>query len=182
MKRKRADRADWQRILEKRFAMTHMDTNEFSGYISLFCIDAVREPLWINLSGQDVCLADKGYLWLQHFPRDAHYALTTVFDAQGAIVRWYIDICKQQYLDEHGVLWYLDLYLDLDISPDYEVALLDVDELDDALRDGGVTPLEYELAWREANSLMTVIEEDMFSLLWLCEAHKDQLLQLVQKK
>ncbi len=65
-------------------------------------------------------------------------------------------------VDAQGVLWYDDLYLDLDISPDGEITLLDVDELDAALRDGEVTALEYELAWREANSLMTAIEEDMF--------------------
>lgn len=179
MKLKRADRVDWQRILQKRFAMTHLDTSTFKGYITLFCIDAVREPLWVNLSGQEVCLADNGYLWLQQFPHDSHYVVTTVFDAQGEIVSWYIDICKRHYLDEQGALCYEDLYLDLDVTPDGEATILDADELDEALAQGVITGLDYELAWREISSLLTVIEDDALSLFWLCEEHKEMLLKSV---
>ncbi len=179
MKHKRADRPGWQRVTKKRFAMMHLETKDFKGYVSLFCIDEVREPLWMKLSGEDVCLANKGYSWLQHFPQGTRYTITTIFDAQGEFVRWYIDICKQHSIDENGILWYDDLYLDLDVSADGEIDLLDVDELDDALRDGKISSLEYELAWREASSLMTTIEEGMFPLLWLCELHRDHLLKLV---
>jgi predicted RNA-binding protein associated with RNAse of E/G family len=179
MKQKRADRGDWQRILQKRFAMTHLDTSAFKGYVTLFCIDAVREPLWINLTGQEVCLADKGYLWLQHFPQNSHYVVTTVFDAQGELVHWYIDICKRHYLDGQGILWYEDLYLDLDVSPDGQATVLDADELDEALAQGVISGLDYELAWRELSSLLTAIEADALSVFWLCEEHKDMLLKLV---
>lgn len=180
MKYKRADRSGWQRVTQKRFAIRQIESEEFRGYVSLFCIDAVRTPLWIKAEGRDVCLADNGYLWLQHFPRNSQYTITTIIDAQGELVRWYIDICKRHYLDEHGVYWYVDLYLDLDVSPEGEVTLMDVDELDEALRHGLVTALEYELAWREASTLMTALEEDALPLLWLCAEHKDQLLPLVR--
>src|SRR5579885_1067452 len=93
MKRKRADRADWPRIAKKRFVQTRIDEKEFCGYVTLFCIDAVHQPLWKNLSGQSICLVDQGYLWLQQFPLNAHYSITSIFDAQGNFVRWYIDIC-----------------------------------------------------------------------------------------
>lgn len=179
MKLKRANRVDWQRILNKRFVMKHLDTPSFTGYITLFCIDEVRAPLWIRSSGKEICLADKGYLWLQQFPQNAHYVVTTAFDANGEIVNWYIDICKRHYLDEQGTLWYEDLYLDIDISPDGEATLLDADELDEALRQGDITPLEYELAWREVSSLLTVIEDDTLPLFWLCEEHKEMLLKFV---
>lgn len=181
MKHKRADHADWPRVLKQRFVMQHLATTAFTGYISLLCIDEVRAPLWIKYQGQDICLADNGYTWLQLFPRDAHYAVTTIFDAQGILVRFYIDICKSNYVDAQGILCYDDLYLDLDVSPAGEITLLDVDELDAALRDGEVTALEYELAWREANSLMTALEEDMFPLLWMSEAYRDDLLKQITR-
>ena len=85
----------------------------------------------------------------------------------------------RHYVDTQGVLWYDDLYLDLDVSPVGEITLLDVDELDAALRDGEVTSLEYELAWREINSLMIAIEEDMFPLLWMSDTQRENLLKLV---
>lgn len=179
MKRKRADRPDWQRIAEKRFVQTCIDEKEFRGYVTLFCIDAVHQPLWKNFSGQMICIADQGYLWLQQFPRNAHYSVTSIFDTQGNFVRWYIDICMRHALDERGIVWYDDLYLDIDVSPLGELDLLDVDELDDALRDGMVTPLEYELAWREADRIMTAIEADRLPILWLSEAHKERLLKLM---
>jgi predicted RNA-binding protein associated with RNAse of E/G family len=182
MKKKRADYPDWQRVPRKRFAMTHIESREFSGYISLLCLDAVTEPLWVTRADQDICLGDAGYTWLQHFPHNSHYALTTTFDAQGERVRHYIDICKRHYVDEHGILWYEDLYLDIDVSPEGEAMLLDVDELDAALKEGAVSSLDYELAWRVANSLMTAIENEMLPLLstyGLCEEHRDQLLKMV---
>lgn len=179
MKRKRADRADWSRIAQKRFVQVRIDEEEFCGYVTLFCIDAVHQPLWKNFSGQSICIADQGYLWLQQFPYNVHYSITSIFDAQGNFVRWYIDICKQFVLDEYGLLWYDDLYLDIDVSPSGQMDLLDVDELDDALQRGLVTPLEYELAWREADRIIMAIEADRFPLLWLSEGHKDQLLKFV---
>jgi predicted RNA-binding protein associated with RNAse of E/G family len=182
MKHKRADHADWPRLLKKRFTMQYYATPAFTGYACLLCIDEVTAPLWRTYQGHDVCLADNGYTWLQLFPKDTHYAVTTIFDGQGVLTRFYIDVCLRHSIDAQGMLWYDDLYIDLDISPDGEITLLDVDELDEALHDGGVSALEYELAWREANSLMTVIEEDMFPLLWTNDMYRDDLLKKVPQQ
>src|SRR5579875_558650 len=142
MKRKRADRIDWARITSKRFAMTYIDDGAFKGYVSLFCIDKVKAPLL----RYQTCLADNGYKWLQHFPDRAQYALTTIFNERDEIVRWYIDICYRHYLDTNSVLYYEDLYLDIDIDPDGSATLLDVDELDEALHRQQISSLEYEIA------------------------------------
>ena len=179
MKQKPADRRNWQRITRSRFAQIFLDVSEFRGYVTLYCIDDLREPLWKTCCGRLICLADKGYRWMQHFPLGARYAITTVFDAQDNIVEWYIDICNRTYQDEQGLIWYEDLYLDLDVSFIGEVELLDADELDDALRANQVSSVEYEVAWREASSLMTAIEQDMFPLLWLLPEHKERFVGLV---
>ncbi|MBO0796621.1 MAG: DUF402 domain-containing protein [Ktedonobacteraceae bacterium] len=178
MKCKRAHRTDWQRVTRHRFAMQKIASSDFTGYATLFCIDEVREPLYKDFSGQIVCLADNGYKWLQYFPNDSHHALTAVLDTQENLARLYIDICKRWYLDEQGELFYDDLYLDIDVSPAGEVTLLDVDELEEALRKGDVSSLDYELAWREADRLLTAIEQDMFPLLWNFDLCKDDLVRL----
>jgi uncharacterized protein len=179
MKRKPADRRNWERITRSRFAQISLDVSEFHGYVTLFCIDDLREPLWRMCSGRLVCLADKGYSWMQHFPKGAHYAITTIFDAQDEIVEWYIDICNRSYLDEQGRIWYEDLYLDLVVSFVGEVELIDSDELDEALSSGKVSSVDYEVAWREASGLMTAIEQDMFPLLWLLPVHKERFVGLI---
>lgn len=159
--------------------MKYLDEQAFRGYVTLLCIDDVREPLVMEFADGPVCVADKGYMWLQHFPQGANYTITANFNAQGEIVRWYVDMCKPYFLDQDGVLWFDDLYLDLDISPSWAIELLDVEELDEALAQGEVTSLEYEIAWREANRVITAIEEDRFPLLLMGETHRDLLLQML---
>ena len=175
MKRKRADRADWRRILKKRFSGMQLTTPAFTGAVTLLQIDEVREPLVITLQGKRECIADEGYSWLQHFPVGTRYTLTTMFDAQGDLIQWYIDICKQHGIDSDDVPWYDDLYLDIAMLPTGEPLLLDVEELDEALRQGKITPTEYDFAWREADTILAAIEADLFPLLWIVEEHLGML-------
>jgi uncharacterized protein len=182
MRRRFADRADWQRLLAKQFIVRRIDTPDYHGYVTLLHIDAMSEPFSVTFGPQRVCVADQGYDWLQHFPDGAHYALLAAFDPQGELVQWYIDIVAGTGIDERGIPWWNDLYLDIVVSPSGETLLLDVDELDTALREGAVTPGEYNFAWREASTLLSVLEEDMFPLLWTSETHYLHLRELLQHR
>ncbi len=93
MKRKLADRLTWRRILRSRFGVQYVDTEEFVGYVSLLCLDEVHEPLWLEFPGQRICIVDNGFTWLQQFPVGAYHVVTTIFDNEGRVVEWYIDIC-----------------------------------------------------------------------------------------
>lgn len=178
MKRKWADRRGWARVVNKRFSVTHMDAQDYKGAITLLCLDEVRKPLWVEVEAEHLtCVADSGYTWLQHFPKESCYVLSTMFDARGDIVEWYIDICRRHGIDEDGVPWYDDLYLDIVVAPSGELRLLDVEELDDALKEGVISGFEYDLAWREADRLLLALEEDMFPLLWVGDEHRRQLLE-----
>lgn len=172
MKIRSADLLDWQRISARRFAVKRIDTPEYHGYATLLHIDDVTEPLYATFEGQQVCILDRGFDWLRHFPDGAHYVLLAAFDERGELVQWYIDIIGQMGVDERGVPWYEDLYLDIVISPEGETLLLDVDELDEALRLGEVTQSQYDFAWREASTLLDALEADLFPLLWLSESHR----------
>lgn len=182
MKIRSADRLDWQRILARRFVARRIDTPDYHGYATLLRIDEVSEPLYATFGEQRVRIIDRGYDWLQHFPDGAHYALLAAFDEQGELVQWYIDVVGRTGVDERGVPWYEDLYLDIVISPEGETLLLDVDELDEALRQGEVTQSQYDFAWREASTLLDALEADLFPLLWLSEAHREQLAAEMQKE
>lgn len=172
MKIKSAERPDWARVLARRFVVKRIDTPEYHGYTTLLRIDQVSEPLYATFSEQQICIADCGYDWLQQFPDGEHYALLTAFDERGELAQWYIDIVGRTGVDERGVPWYEDLYLDIVISPQGETLLLDVDELDEALRQGKVTQSQYDFAWREASVLLDALEADMLPLLWLGEVHR----------
>ncbi len=176
MKRKRSDRSNWQRVTRRRFLLQAIEDDAFQGYISLFCIDELREPLWVPYAGQQICIAERGHSWLQLFPQGANHVATVMFDERGEIVQWYVDICKQAYSDEEGIVWYEDLYLDIVFLPGNKIELLDVDELDEALSQGVISTDEYNLAWHEANKLLKEIVEQRFPLLSLPERYRASLL------
>lgn len=175
MKIKSSERLDWSRVLARRFVARRIDSAAYHGYVTLLRMDEVREPLYVVFGQERVCIADHGYDWVQHFPDGAPYVLLAAFNEQGELVQWYIDIVARTGVDERGVPWYEDLYLDIVVSPLGETLLLDVDELDQALSLGAVTQSQYDFAWRQASSLLDALEFDLFPLLWLSDAHREQL-------
>ena len=176
VKRKSAERVTWRRIAERRFSLLRLDTSEFSGTVTLFQILAVHEPLWMPLGGQTICIADAGYGWLQHFPASANHAVTTMFDASGQVVQWYIDICKAHGSDERGIPWYDDLYLDIMLAPGGAPELLDADELDAALAAGSITQDDWALAWREARQVLALLDSGPLPIMQFGAAHRRLLI------
>lgn len=172
MKRRSFDRSDWTRVTASRFHVTYLETPEYTGYITLFAMDEVATPFYAQTAGEPTVLADSGFSWLQHFPRGARHTVTTMFDAMGKVVQWYIDICGGHGVDERGVPWFDDLYLDIVVTPAGQVALLDADELDQALRDGRISRRDHEAAWTEARLLMDMIVRGAMPLLALSIAHR----------
>jgi len=182
MKQRSAERLPWPRVTARRFITQSFASTEFQGVATLLCMDAVREPFWIEWQGKRFCLCDSGYTWLQHFPTNTHYAVTSQFDAQGQIVQWYIDICHRHWLDDKGVPWWEDLYLDLLVFPNDGCYIVDEDELDEALEAGVIDARLHTLAWNEARRLHAVIEAGAFPLLSFSHSHRLQLLQLLLDK
>ncbi len=177
MRLKFADRSDWSGLLARRFIVRRLDSAEYHGYVTLLHIAEISEPFDVFFQGERVRIAARGYDWVQHFPDGEHYTLLAAFDEQGELVQWYIDVIGGSGLDERGIPYYEDLYLDIVISPQGEPLVLDVEELDQALKRGEVSPVEYDFAWRIVSSLLTALEEDLLPLLWLSESHRALLMR-----
>ena len=160
-----ADRREWKRLLARRFSAARVDRSGFHGYVTLLGIERVTAPLVVPLDGKEYRLADAGFRWLQHFPDGAHHTLTTLLDERGEVVQWYFDIAARTGVDEHGIPWWDDLYLDVVVLPNHTLHLLDEDELDAARTAGTVTPALYSLAYREAERIMRAVREGSLSLL-----------------
>ncbi|MFF2755134.1 DUF402 domain-containing protein [Psychrobacillus sp. NPDC058041] len=135
LKRRYGDRTDWKRIIKREYVQTYVEKEEFIGTISLLKLTQVTEPLFVQYGEKRLCIVDDGYTWMQHFPTDKNYSLTTMFDENGEIVQWYIDICYQIGI-EKDVPWWDDLFLDVVVLPSGEIIVLDEDELEDALTCG----------------------------------------------
>ncbi|WP_252503814.1 DUF402 domain-containing protein [Sporosarcina sp. Marseille-Q4943] len=171
LKRKFGSRYDWKRIVERGYVEKYISTSQFEGYITLLQIHNVTEPLYKNYRGRSVCIADKGYSWLQHFPDGKQFSVTTMFDSTGQIVQWYIDICRKNgYCSTNGP-WMDDLFLDLIVLPSGEIIEKDIDELGAALDSQIITYDEFELAWTEFDRIKTMVAENSFELLEMTHEH-----------
>jgi uncharacterized protein len=179
MKRTYANRPNWSRVIEKRFNFGYIDDGDFRGFLSILCIDKVREPLVLDVSESRLCLVDDGYIWTQHFLDDSKYALTTMFNRKYEVIQWYFDICNGNRVNETGIPYYDDLYLDVVVLPSGEIILLDEDELGDALKNNEITKEEYDLAHYEAEKLIDSIKNGNSNLLKNTKHYLDHMLSLI---
>lgn len=154
MKRKFADKSNWSRVLKKQFKLTYVDDEEYRGYVSMIKIEKIKYPLIKTMNNRDYRIADEGYIWLSHIPKDKHYAITTMFNEDGKIIQWYFDIIKDSGVNDKGIPYFDDLYLDVVFLPSQEIILLDEDELNQALKIKDITEDEFKLAYREAENVI----------------------------
>lgn len=69
------------------------------------------------------------------------------------ILLWYIDMIANQGLDQEGVPYFDDLYLDLVVYPDGTIIEDDMDELEEALLVKDITEKQYNLAIHTSKKL-----------------------------
>lgn len=178
MKRKFIDKEEWARVLEKRFKYSYISNEDFNGYVSIVYIDKVKESLSVNMNGKDFCLADEGYIWLQHVPLNSNYAVTTMYNSNKEIVQWYFDVTKGNGVSEDGRVFFDDLYLDVVVIPSSEVILFDEDELEEALEVNIITKEDYDLAYDEANMIMNGIAKDVQALMNFSNKYLEYMEQI----
>lgn len=165
MKRKYADRPNWKRVLSRRMLIEAVSSDVFLGHVVMIGIDKVREPLLVDLFGRKQCVVNNGYSWMTLFPHNESYVMTAMFDEQNRIVQWYIDICRAKGFTQTGVPWYDDLYLDIIISRQREIGLIDQDDLQHALEQKIISKEDYDYAYKEADKLLAQLNEKRFALL-----------------
>lgn len=176
-KTKYGDRRGWTRVLSSDYVQMVISEDRFDGYITLFRMNAVKEPLYVPCCGQTICIADAGYSWLYQIPRRGHHAVTAMFNENGNIVQWYIDICSVTGVDTDDVPWFEDLYLDVVVLPSGEFELIDADELQQALNENVIDENEFDLAWKEANRVQDLLRNGRFDQLGQSVKHRDTLLE-----
>lgn len=165
MKRKHANRLDWHRVIKKDFVSRFFDEEGFKGYITLIRIHKVTEPLIRKIADQEICLVDEGYYWMQHFPEEANYCVTTMLNKKKEIVQWYFDVTKSNGISEEGIPYWEDLYLDVIVFPNGDFYIKDEDELEEALNSNHITETEYILAKNIAENLVREIEAKQHTIL-----------------
>ncbi|WP_144510975.1 DUF402 domain-containing protein [Bacillus sp. FJAT-22090] len=184
MYRRYGNRADWKRIIQKEYTQSFVSKKEFTGHVTLLNLIKVTEPLWVQYGEKRICIVDDNYMWLQYFPKGKKFSVTTMFDAKGVIVQWYIEICNEIGI-ENNIPWMDDLFLDIVVLPTGEIIQLDEEELEEAFENRIITQKMYDSARDEATRITTCIKAGQFNLLNYSKIHKELLeghLQEVKKE
>jgi predicted RNA-binding protein associated with RNAse of E/G family len=153
MKKKYIDGSNWNWVDKYTSMVTHID-DVFCGFISFVKIHKVHEKLFVDYGNAEICLFDDGYKCLIFLPDNQNWCVSAVYDDLGKIVEWYFDITKENSIDEQGNPFFMDLYLDIAVSANNKIRILDEDELNEALSSGDITKIDFDMAYMTCYELI----------------------------
>lgn len=147
MKRRRLSYDEWGKVIEeKSLEVKFVKESLLTGHIGKFDIIKVIEPQTWHFNGEDIVVCQDGYRWLSILPNNEYFCITAMLNKESEIVLWYIDMIAEQGIDSDGIPYFYDLYLDLVVYPDGVIVEDDMDELEDALKQGDIAPEQFQLA------------------------------------
>lgn len=170
MKTKNMKRTDWRRLLEKTYAVRDCAPWGYPGRESILRIHKVSQPLWVKEGYGRICVADAGHSWVQVACQGQPYWLTAMFDREDRFLQIYFDIARPPCFADPDDPTFEDLYLDVVLTSGLEVAVLDREELDEALKTGEIDREIHDFALAACEKL----------LLWL-EEHKQDIVEYVTR-
>ena len=153
IKKKHLDRREWYSDSDRDFACRYHRDDIFHGGIGLITFTGLKKPEIVDTPEGPLCIADKGYQWLEMVPEDGHFALTAMFH-DDALFQQYIDITLRNEVNEDGNAAFYDLLLDVVVLGDGTPRVADTEELEEALSSGAITRDEYDLARLTADKVV----------------------------
>lgn len=134
--------------------MNYFDDEHFKGDVYLQDFKKVSSPMILP---KGLIFGDTGYKWIEFYNYDSRIRLTAVYDNNLDIVEWYFDIARE-IGKENGVPYEDDMYLDVVLTPEGKVILLDEDEFEDGFNRFEFTKEEYDEAYRIRDELANKID------------------------
>ena len=170
MKTKNMKRSAWKRLLEKSYTVRDCAPWGHPGRESALHIQKVTAPLWVKEGYGEICIADAGHSWVQVACHGQPYWLTAMFDRNDRFLQIYFDIARPPCFDDPDDPVFEDLYLDVVLTSQLELVVMDREELEAALETGEIDRETYDFA---RNSCQTLLQ-------WL-ESHKQDMVEYVTR-
>ena len=156
MKKKYINGIDWSWLEVFTSRCIHVE-DIFSGYISYVKADKVKTKIPVDYGQPEICLFDDGYKCLVFLPDNEKWCASAVYNTSNEIIEWYFDMTKENTVDEQGNPFYMDLYLDIAVSPAFKTVVLDEAELKEALERKIITESDYRVAYQTCNKILNEI-------------------------
>lgn len=175
MKKKYINGLHWNWVEKSSAILMHI-AEPLTGYISLINIEKVKYKVIVGNDENKICLYDDGYKCIIFLPDNENWCVSAIYNINNKIVEWYFDMTKVNSIDENGIPFFYDLYLDIAVSPDFTVTILDEDELQEAVKDKIITTSDYELAHNTCKKIIDNYIPDKSFLVDFFQKHLDILL------
>lgn len=159
MKRKYINAIEWG-FLESYKCSVKKVEKPYDGFVSYVDIEKVKRKLTVDYDDSETVLIDDGYKCVLFLPIHEKWCLSAVFNREHELIEWYFDMTAGNGIDEKGNPFYDDLYLDLAVRPDFTYAVLDEDELQEALDKEIITIDDYNLAYETCSMIKEEIITD----------------------
>lgn len=141
---------EWNRSIQKKKIYQSEEENI---RVALINIEKVKEPQVWDAFGMKITVAEDGYKWLVVSQDNEDYVITMYMNDKMEPVIWYIDMCDGQGIDDDGVYYYNDIFLDLLVSTSNDVMELDRDEMEQAYNEGIISDRQKKLAIETAGKI-----------------------------
>lgn len=152
----------------------HMDNDLVKGWVSINYLTDGETRYWEYEKAGKVPVCGKDMLWLSIIPDDKQRCIGAYFLPNRRVSTWYVDVIDGIGFDEDGVVYYIDKYLDVLLTPQGDVRVVDRDELDAAYESGELTRKQYEDAILEGERIVAELASDVAATEQFCIDVLDQ--------
>lgn len=166
-------------IIRQKFFAREASYESKTGLEALILIEEVDRPKIISAGGRNLVISDVGYLWYQLALRDSFYWLSAAFNDKGELIELYFDITDGNRFDDSYNPEFTDMFLDVVVTPDGGIRILDRDELDEALSAGAITEREYADAIAHCEELCNLLSNSKFSIIEYCKSEMSQMKEFI---
>jgi len=139
----------------------HMDNELLKGWVSINYLTDGETRFWEYEKSGAVPVSGKDMVWLTIIPDDRSRCIGAYFLPNRRVSVWYIDVIEETGIDDDGVVYYIDKYLDVVLTPQGDVCIKDRDELDAAYASGELSTAQYEAALREGDLIVKEMAADI---------------------
>ncbi len=139
----------------------HMDNELFKGWVSLNYLTDGETRYWEYEKSGKIPVSAKGMTWLTLIPDDRKRCIGAYIKADRRVSVWYVDVIEKTGIDEDGIVYYIDKYLDVILTPQGDVIVQDRDELEAAYESGELSDAQYEEALKEGELILEELAADI---------------------
>ncbi len=157
----------------------YMNNSLLKGWVAINYITDGETRFWEYEKSGSIPICGKDMTWLTFIPDNSSRAVSVFFSPERRVTAWYIDVIESVGIDDDGVAYFIDKYLDVILTPQGDVVLCDKDELDAAYNSGELTEEQYKSALSEGERIIEELASDIKQTEIMCRQILDKSEEII---